>query len=84
MAKFRSDNQEALLEHSPVPKADQANYREWSKRFAKWRYGTEHIRIQYSVDYDGVDIRKLSGVTPFRWTAEGLRMTALSSDSFRS
>src|SRR6266699_1783895 len=24
------------------------------------------------------------GVTPFRWTAEGLRMTALSSDSFRS
>jgi ABC-type lipoprotein export system ATPase subunit len=60
MAKFRSDNQEALLEHSPVLKADQANYREWSKRFAKWLYGTEHIRIQYSVDYDGVDIRKLS------------------------
>ena len=26
----------------------------------------------------------LVGVTPFRWTAEGLRMTALSSDSFRS
>jgi hypothetical protein len=63
MAKFRSDNQEALLEHSPVPKADQSNYREWSKRFAKWLYGTEHIKIQYSVDYDGVDIRKLSSGT---------------------
>ena len=60
MAKFRTENQDALLEHSPILKADQSNYREWSKRFAKWLYGTEHIKIQYSVDYDGVDIRKLS------------------------
>jgi len=58
MAKFRTENRDALLEHSPVPKADQANYREWLKRFAKWLYGTEHIEIRYSVDYDGVDIRK--------------------------
>jgi hypothetical protein len=60
MTKFRSENQDALLENSPVSKADQANYRAWSKRFAKWLYGTEHIAIQYSVDYEGVDIRKLS------------------------
>jgi hypothetical protein len=60
MAKFRAENQEALLERSPVPKADQADYRAWSKRFAKWLYGTDHIAIQYSIDYDGVDIRKLS------------------------
>ena len=32
----------------------------WSKQFAKWLYGTEHIAIQYSIDYDGIDIRKLS------------------------
>ncbi len=60
MKKFRSDNEKDLLEHSPVPKGDQADYRSWSKRFAKWLYGTEHIAIQYSIDYDGVDIRKLS------------------------
>ncbi len=60
MATFRADNQEALLERSPVPKAHQADYRAWSKQFAKWLYGTEHIAIQYSIDYDGVDIRKLS------------------------
>ena len=60
MAKFRAENQEALLANSLVSKVDQANYRAWSKRFAKWLYGTEHIAIQYSVDYDGVDIRKLS------------------------
>jgi hypothetical protein len=60
MAKFRSDNQETLLDQAPVPRSQEADYREWSKRFAKWLYGTDHISIQYSIDYDDVDIRKLS------------------------
>jgi hypothetical protein len=60
MAKFRTANQAALLENAPVPKSDQENYREWSKHLAKWLYSTEHIKIQYSIDYDGLDIRKLS------------------------
>ena len=60
MEKFLDENRNALLEHSPVPKADQANYREWAKKLAKWLYGTEHIAIHYSIDYDGIDIRKLS------------------------
>jgi AAA domain, putative AbiEii toxin, Type IV TA system len=60
MASFRSEHQDALLERSPIPKSEEADYREWSKRFAKWLYGTDHIKIQYSIDYDGLDIRKLS------------------------
>ena len=60
MKEFRSDNERELLERSPVPKGDQNDYRTWSKRFAKWLYGTDHITIRYSIDYDGVDIRKLS------------------------
>ncbi len=60
MAQFRAANQEFFLEHSPVPKTDQADYRAWSKQFAKWLYSTEHITTQYGIDYDGVDIRKLS------------------------
>jgi len=60
MEKFLTDNKDALLEHSPVPKSDQANYREWAKRLSKWLYGTDHITIRYSIDYDGTDIRKLS------------------------
>jgi energy-coupling factor transporter ATP-binding protein EcfA2 len=58
MARFRAENQDDLLDI--VPKTDQTAYRAWSKRFAKWLYGTEHVTIQYSIDYDGVDIRKLS------------------------
>ena len=60
MASFRAENQEALLERSPVPRSNQADYRAWSKQFAKWLYNTDHISIQYSIDYDGVDVRKLS------------------------
>jgi hypothetical protein len=49
MATFRSENQDALLERAPVPKADQADYREWSKRFAKWllRHRAHQNPIQY-------------------------------------
>ena len=60
MKKFRSDNQDDLLEHSPVPKGDPVKFRNWLKEFAKWLYSTDHIVIHYSIDYDGVDIRKLS------------------------
>ena len=60
MTSFRAENQEALLERAPVPRSNQADYRAWSKQFAKWLYSTEHITIQYSIDYDGIDIRKLS------------------------
>jgi hypothetical protein len=60
MKKFRETHQEALLEHSPFPKTEQTEYRTWSKRFAQWLYGTGHIAVRYSVDYDSVDIRKLS------------------------
>jgi len=60
MVKFRENYQKDLLEHSPVPRTDQADFRAWSKRFAQWLFSTNHIEIRYGIDYDGVDIRKLS------------------------
>jgi hypothetical protein len=60
MAAFRAEYQDALLDRSPIPKADQADYRAWTKRLAQWLYGTKHIHIRYGIEYDGTDIRKLS------------------------
>ena len=60
MADFRKLYQDDLLEHSPVARTDQAEFRAWSKRFAQWLFSTDHIEIRYGIDYDGVDIRKLS------------------------
>ncbi len=60
MAEFRRLYQKDLLDHSPVAHSDQAEFRAWSKRFAQWLFSTDHIAIRYGIDYDGVDIRKLS------------------------
>ena len=60
MTKFRDEYQDALLEKAPYPRSDQSNYRPWARRFAKWLYSTDHIRIEYGIQYDGIDIRKLS------------------------
>jgi energy-coupling factor transporter ATP-binding protein EcfA2 len=60
MAAFREQNQSELLDLANVPRAEQADYRSWLMRFAKWLFGTAHIEIRYSIDYEGVDIRKLS------------------------
>ena len=60
MADFRNRYVDDLLAFSPVPKTEQVNYRAWLKRFATWLYSTEHISLHYSIDYDGIDIRKLS------------------------
>lgn len=60
MSGFFQQNREELLGPSTIPPSELANYRDWLKRFAKWLYSTGHISLQYSIDYDGVDIRKLS------------------------
>ncbi|WP_413991182.1 TrlF family AAA-like ATPase [Labrys okinawensis] len=56
MAKYLRD----LLSHAPYAPTQQAEFRAWSKKFAHWLFGTEHITVRYEISYDGVDIRKLS------------------------
>jgi hypothetical protein len=56
MAKYLRD----LLSHAPFAPTQQAEFRAWSKRFAHWLFGTDHITVRYEISYDGVDIRKLS------------------------
>lgn len=56
MAKYLKD----LLSHAPYAQTQQAEFRAWSKRFAHWIFGTDHITVRYEISYDGVDIRNLS------------------------
>lgn len=60
IGEFRSRYQKDLLDHSPIAHTEQIEFRAWSKRFAKWLFSTDHISIHYGIEYDGVDIRKLS------------------------
>lgn len=60
MKKFQEDHANELIANANVAKTDKENFRAWAMQFAKWLYGTSHISLIYGVDYDGVDIRKLS------------------------
>lgn len=60
ISRFREQYQNDLLNHAKVSKMVQADYRAWLKRFAQWLFSTDHIQLRYGIDYDGVDIRKLS------------------------
>ncbi|MCB9854646.1 MAG: AAA family ATPase [Phycisphaerales bacterium] len=56
MAKYLKD----LLSHAPYAPTQRAEFRAWSKQFAHWIFGTDHITVRYEISYDGVDIRNLS------------------------
>lgn len=58
--QFTDAWQDELLAVANVPVNDAAAYRSWLIRFAKWLFSTDHIQIEYSIDYEGTDITKLS------------------------
>jgi adenylate kinase family enzyme len=60
MTEFLKLYQNDLLNHAPMPWTEHAEFRAWLKRFAHWIYSTDHIQIKYGIEYDGVDLRKLS------------------------
>jgi predicted ATPase len=60
MAKFREAHERNLVEHAPVARSDVQQFRQWASQISAWLYGTEHIRIVYGIQYEGVNIEQLS------------------------
>ncbi len=60
MAKFRERHEQSLLEHAPVKRADRDSFTRWARSISDWLYGTSHIKVAYSLRYDGVEIEQLS------------------------
>lgn len=60
MSSFVGMYLDDILAHAPFAPTQQAEFRDWSKHFAHWLFGTNHIRVRYEISYDGIDIRKLS------------------------
>lgn len=56
VAKYWRD----FLSHAPYAPTQKMEYRTWLKQFAHWLYSTDHITVRYQIEYDRVDIRKLS------------------------
>jgi energy-coupling factor transporter ATP-binding protein EcfA2 len=60
MASFRDKHEQALIEHAPVKRTDRNAYAAWARNISDWLYGTLHVRVSYSLQYDGVEIEQLS------------------------
>jgi len=60
IGRFRSEHEAGLLEHSQVERKNTEEFANWVKEFAEWMYNTDHISLQYGIQYDGVDIQQLS------------------------
>ncbi|WCS17758.1 AAA family ATPase [Mycobacterium marinum] len=59
MEAFRASYNQALLDQSSVDReADE--YQQWVVDLARYQYSTDHIRVHYSIEYDGVSITQLS------------------------
>jgi len=59
METFRGKYNQALLDQSPIDReADE--YQQWVVDLARYQYSTDHIRVHYSIEYDGVSITQLS------------------------
>lgn len=56
MVEFIKENESRLKEHKP----EAADNREWTLSVVQWLHSTNHITIAYGLQYDGVDIERLS------------------------
>lgn len=57
---FTDEWQDELMAVANVSADDAAAHRAWLMRFAKWLFSSDHIQIEYGIDYEGTDITKLS------------------------
>jgi energy-coupling factor transporter ATP-binding protein EcfA2 len=60
MTQFIATYWKDIVAHAPYAPTQKTELRTWSRKFAQWLFGTDHITIRYEIAYDGVDIRKLS------------------------
>ncbi|MFH5823207.1 TrlF family AAA-like ATPase [Georgenia sp. AZ-5] len=60
MSAFREEHDQHIVEQAKVPASDPQAFRKWAADVSTWLNSTEHISVQYGVQYDGVDIEQLS------------------------
>lgn len=56
LSSFVETYREEFRKHMP----DGEDVRAWGQRIAEWLYGTDHVTVEYGLQYDGVEIEQLS------------------------
>jgi hypothetical protein len=60
MTKFREAHERGLFDHLPVDRSDAQSVRDWGNKISLWLYSPKHIKVTYGIQYEGVDIERLS------------------------
>ena len=58
--QFVNEFAQTIYEHSPVAQSEVNAFRAWQSQVGAWLYTTDHVRISYQIEYDGVAIEQLS------------------------
>jgi predicted ester cyclase len=57
---FAAEHSRDLRQQGNVDRTDRDAYRDWERDVARWLYDASHVTLSYSLEYDGVDIQRLS------------------------
>jgi ABC-type lipoprotein export system ATPase subunit len=60
MDTFRTEIQKEMRTLPPWVPNDEERRRAWYKAISAWLYSTDHIKLRYGIEYDGVAIEQLS------------------------
>jgi ABC-type dipeptide/oligopeptide/nickel transport system ATPase component len=58
--QFGTQYSEDLREQSPASRSDENAYREWERNVSRWLYSVKHISLAYDLEYDGLNVQRLS------------------------
>lgn len=60
MGLFRERYEQGLRDQAQVDTGDVVKYWEWGVRVSDWLTSAEHVTIRYGIEYDEVDVERLS------------------------
>lgn len=60
LSEFNSKYSSTIRKQALVDSSDGQAMRSWERRVAEWLYDASHVTLAYSLQYDGIDIRRLS------------------------
>ena len=58
--EFSTKHSASLRAQSRISRDDETAYRDWERRIARWLYSVRHIKVTYSLEFDGVEVERLS------------------------
>lgn len=58
---FSQEHSSSLRDHAPSEvREGEDSYREWQREVSRWLYGVSHISVAYNLEYDGLNVERLS------------------------